>query len=303
VKEKNVKTLLFVCLAALIAIGLVACGNSVPTTSTSEASATTAATSLALGTEDTTGADTGASTSETAKTTTTKKSTTTTKKAAKTTTTKKPAETTTTKKTNASTTTTAKKTTTTTQRPAFSSKIDNPYLPLRAGTKLVYMSSSERTVTEITPQTKIITGVPCIVVHDRAYNNSGALIEETYDWYSQDRDGNVWYYGEDTKIISGGHVVSRSGSWTAGVAGAQPGIIMKAHPAVGDSYSQEYLKGEAEDHAAVLKVGETITVSGKTYKNCVRTKEWSPLQPGLVEEKVYAPGVGCVLDDHEALVP
>jgi hypothetical protein len=106
----------------------------------------------------------------------------------------------------------------------------------------------------------------------------------------------VWYFGEDTKEYENGEVVSTSGSWEAGVDGALPGIIMKAVPQVGDSYRQEYYAGEAEDMAEVLSLSETAAVASGSYENLLKTKEWTPLEPGLLEHKYYAAGIGMVLE-------
>jgi hypothetical protein len=121
------------------------------------------------------------------------------------------------------------------------------------------------------------------------------LRESTRDWYAQDADGNVWYFGEDTKEYEGGEVTSTAGSWEAGVDGAVPGIIMKADPKVGDVYQQEYLAGEAEDMAEVLEMDASVEVPYSSFNHVIKTKEWTPLEPGVVEEKYYAPGMGLVL--------
>jgi hypothetical protein len=134
-------------------------------------------------------------------------------------------------------------------------------------------------------------GVECVVVNDKAWEN-GKLIERTYDWHAQDKEGNVWYFGEDTKEYENGKVVSTKGSWEAGVDGAKPGIIMQAHPKVGQSYRQEYYKGEAEDMAKVINLNESVTVPYGSFDHVLVTKEWTPLEPSYAEHKYYAPGVG-----------
>jgi hypothetical protein len=113
-------------------------------------------------------------------------------------------------------------------------------------------------------------------------------------WYAQDRDGNVWSFGEDTKELEGGKVVKTEGSWEAGKDGALPGIIMEADPQVGDRYRQEYYEGEAEDMAEVLSVDERTTVPHGSFEGVLETKDWTPLEPGIVEHKHYARGVGTI---------
>ena len=179
----------------------------------------------------------------------------------------------------------------------FSTTIDNPYMPLKPGTTWIYEGQSpdgaSRVEVVVTSETKTIMGVTCVVVHDQV-TAGGSVVEDTFDWYAQDKDGNVWYFGEDSKEYENGVVVSTAGSWEAGVNGAMPGIIMKADPQVGDTYQQEYLQGEAEDMAEVLALDESATVPFGSFTQLLRTREWTPLEPGVAEEKLYAPGVGLI---------
>ncbi len=145
----------------------------------------------------------------------------------------------------------------------------------------------ERTEVLVTSDAKDILGVTCTVVSDRVWVDD-ELAEETLDWYAQDQAGNVWYFGEDSKEIEDGSVVSTKGSWEAGVDGAMPGIVMPAQPQTGASYRQEYYAGEAEDMAEVLSLDELMKVAFGSYQNCLKTKEWMPLEPDVVEHKYYA---------------
>ena len=174
----------------------------------------------------------------------------------------------------------------------------NDFFPLTPGLTYVYEGENEEGVPvrieeEYTDQTKIIIGVTCAVVEFREYED-GELIEETSDWYAQDKQGNVWYFGEDSKDIENGQVVGTSGSWEAGVDGALPGIIMFAEPVEGLWYRQEYYEGEAEDVGQVLSLSGSVTVPYGTFTNCLQTAEWTPLEPGIVEHKFYSSGVGLV---------
>jgi hypothetical protein len=179
----------------------------------------------------------------------------------------------------------------------FVAQIDNQYLPMTPGTTFVYDGESEdgkeRIQVEVTHETKEILGVTCIVVRDRVWIDD-ELAEDTFDWFAQDKDGNVWYFGENSKEYEGGKVVSTGGSWEAGVDGAKPGIIMKGNPQVGDAYRQEYYEDEAEDMAEVLSLNESVSVPYGSFENCLKTQEWTPLEPDVVENKYYAPGVGVV---------
>jgi hypothetical protein len=178
----------------------------------------------------------------------------------------------------------------------FTTKIDNKYFPLKPGTTFVYRGNSggnpERDVMRVTHSTKQIMGVKCVVVDDRVWAG-GKLTEKTFDYYAQDKKGNVWYFGEDSKEYKNGKV-STAGSWEAGKAGAKPGIIMQAHPKVGQTYRQEYRKGSAEDMAKVLVLNSSAKVPYGSFDQVLVSKEWSPLEPGVVEHKSYAAGVGDI---------
>jgi len=184
-------------------------------------------------------------------------------------------------------------------RPAdFVERVDNRYFPLASGTTLVSRGARNGTTETmvVTGETKTIMGVKTTVVRDREVNKNNELIEDTYDWYAQDNNGHVWYFGEDTTVYKHGQAVSRAGSWEAGQGGALPGIIMKKHPQVGESWRQEYSKGVAEDMAEVVGTAETVTVPAGTYTSCVKTKDWDSRHPYAAEYKYYCPGAGIVLE-------
>ena len=184
----------------------------------------------------------------------------------------------------------------------FVSQIDNPFFPLEPGTTFIYEGESEgvptREVVQVTRDTKEILGVTTTVVHARAYED-GVLVEDTFDWYAQDKDGNVWYFGEDTKELDeNGNVISTEGSWEAGVNGAEPGIIMLADPKKGDRYQQENAPDVAEDMAQVVGFEDSRCLSNdECFENVLVTKEWTPLERGVVEYKYYAEGVGFIYSE------
>jgi len=173
----------------------------------------------------------------------------------------------------------------------FVSGVDNPYFTLTPGTVFFYEGTSpegatEKSQVEVTPDKKKILGIETTVVRDRVWEN-GELVEDTYDWYTQDKKGNVWYFGEYASNYEAGVVVNHDGSWEAGVNKAKPGIIMEANPEVGDVYRQEYLKGEAEDQAEVLSTTASVTTKLGSFKDCLQTKDFTRLEPGIVENKFY----------------
>jgi hypothetical protein len=175
--------------------------------------------------------------------------------------------------------------------------IDNPYFTLTPGTTFTYQTKTEdgteKDMVIVTNETKEILGITTTVVWDRVWLDE-ELTEETFDWHAQDKQGNVWYMGEDSKEYENGKVVSTEGSWEAGVDGAKPGIIMEADPQVGDSYRQEYYPGHAEDAAKVVSLNETVKVPFGTFTNCLQTRDVSLLDPTQDEDKYYCTSVGGV---------
>ena len=175
--------------------------------------------------------------------------------------------------------------------------IDNPYFPQAVGTLFLYDGTKEGTPTHdeicVTQQKKMIEGVETTEVHHRSFEGTPpVLVEDTWDWFAQDLSGTVWYFGEATIELPGG---STEGSWESGVDDADAGFIMLATPQQGDQYYQEFAPHVAVDKAKVISLNQTVTVQGVTYNNVVVTKETSQLDPGVVEQKYYAPGVGFIL--------
>jgi hypothetical protein len=195
----------------------------------------------------------------------------------------------------------------------FTASVDNPWFPLKPGTTYVYRGVKDgqpsRDVVTVTHATKTIVGIPCVVVRDRLYL-SGRLHERTADWYSQDKQGNVWYFGEATaELDRQGRVTTTEGSWQAGRAGARGGIFMPAHPRVGQSGQPEFYRGHAQDHFQVVSLHATVKAPYVSSRSALLTKEWTPLEPGVLDHKYYVRGIGTVLeqtvkggDERNALV-
>jgi hypothetical protein len=182
----------------------------------------------------------------------------------------------------------------------FSTVIDNPYFPLPVGRTLVYQGIKDGQTQEdrvtVTNQTKVVAeGITARVVTDVATHDA-KLLEKTADWYAQDTEGNVWYLGEDTAAYLPSGKVDTSGSWEAGVHDAEPGLIMEADPQIPNAYRQEFLTGQAEDTAWIVDRGGSVTVPAGTFKNVLTSLEATRLEPGAYDEKVYAPGIGIVLE-------
>ena len=183
----------------------------------------------------------------------------------------------------------------------FVQGVDNRYFPLRATTRYRYSGKTEdgveKDIVYVTRRTTEVMGVTCMIVKD-IVSLDGEIIEKTFDWYAQDRLGNVWYFGEDSTEYENGEPHSKEGSWEAGVDGALPGIIMLAEPHPGDQYRQEYAAGEAEDVGRVVAVGASVDVPSGSFLDVVVTEDSSLIETGLLEHKYYAPGVGVVMEQN-----
>ena len=182
----------------------------------------------------------------------------------------------------------------------FSAQVTNPWYPLKPGSVYVYRGVKDgersREVMTVTHRTKTIDGASCVVVSDLLYLR-GRLEERTTDFYTQDAKGNVWYFGENTaELDRKGRVKNTSGSWRAGVDGAKPGVFMFAHPTPGRSARQEFYKGQAEDHFQVLRANASVAVPFVSSRRALLTKEWTPLEPGVIDHKYYLRGIGTVLE-------
>src|SRR5262245_26245559 len=179
----------------------------------------------------------------------------------------------------------------------FVGQVNNPYLPLTPGTTLTYKGKldgeSATDVISVTNQTKVIQGVAVSVVHDQVIVK-GDLVEDTFDWFAQDSTGNVWYFGEDTKELDHGRVTTTQGSWEAGVDHARAGIFMPATPTVGQVFKQEDAKNVAEDCTKIVDLGADIKTPYVTSNEALKTEEFSLLEPGVLDNKFYVPGIGLV---------
>jgi hypothetical protein len=178
----------------------------------------------------------------------------------------------------------------------FTTTIDNPYFPLVPGTTFTYLTPNGalKDVFAVTHDKRVIDGVTCVQVHDSVFTNE-ILTEDTLDFFAQDKEGNVWYFGENTAEFVNGLIATIEGSFLSGVNNDKPGIIMKAQPAIGNFYRQESSLGNAEDYARTIGLDSTVVVPYGTFSNCLKSQETTPLEPDALEDKYYAPGVGNVL--------
>jgi hypothetical protein len=181
----------------------------------------------------------------------------------------------------------------------FTTNIDNKYWPMHPGNHWVYREvengEAQRVDVTVTNRTKMLGGIEARVVHDRVSRN-GETLENTYDWYAQDSHGNLWYLGEDTAEYENGKLKTKEGSWAYGVDGAEPGVVVPANPTQGMSYREEYYAGHAEDAAEVLNVGSQVQVPFGRFRGGMLTRNFSSIEPTVEEMKLYAKGVGPVME-------
>ena len=180
----------------------------------------------------------------------------------------------------------------------FVHTITNPYLPFPVGRTLIYRGIKDG-VTQIdrvhvTSKIRVLEGIAATAVTDVATHN-GKPLEKTTDYYAQDKQGNVWYLGENTAAYVHGHV-DHSGSWLAGVHDGEPGIVMLAHPRVPDAYRQEFLAGQAQDTAWIVSRGGSFTLPFTVVHNVITSYEFTVLEPKVLDKKIYAPGLGIVME-------
>jgi hypothetical protein len=182
-------------------------------------------------------------------------------------------------------------------RRTSSARLTTPYLPLSPGTTLSYRGKldgkSATDVFSVTDRTKVILGVTTTVVHDQVFIK-GELREDTEDWFAQDAQGNVWYFGEDTNELQNGEVVSTEGSWEAGVDHARAGIFMPAAPQVGQVFKQEDAKKVAKDCSRIMDLNASVKTPFVSSNEALKTEEFSLLEPDVLDNKYYVRNIGLV---------
>jgi hypothetical protein len=160
----------------------------------------------------------------------------------------------------------------------FVAGIDNPYLPLAAGSEWVYESETLTATVTVDGDTREIAGVAATEVTTVVERRR--TMETTTRYFAQDRAGNVWSFGAD--------------EWQAGVAGAQAGLVMPASPRVGDGFLQHRAAGVAEDRSVVLDVAVNVSVPYDSWTTAIEIRETTGPEPELETVRYYAPGVGLV---------
>jgi hypothetical protein len=187
----------------------------------------------------------------------------------------------------------------------FQAKVDNPLFPLSSLGPKVFEGEEHdpdtnaliktRVESTVLPDTDKVAGVEVTVLQEKDYQN-GELVESTLDYFAQHRSGDVYYFGERVDTYEGGKIVGHEGSWLAGEGKNQPGIIMPAHPVVGQKFAQEKAPGIAEDELKVLSLTESVTVPAGSFTGCLKASDFNPLDKAT-EYKWYCSGVGMVHEE------
>jgi hypothetical protein len=193
----------------------------------------------------------------------------------------------------------------------YSTSITNPLFPLSSiGPKVFEGEETDpdtgetietRLESRVLPETTVVAGVTVTVLEEKAFED-GELVELALDYFAQHRDGSVWYFGERVDNYEDGVLRDHAGEWLAGEGANEPGIIMPAQPAAGQTYQQENAPGVAEDMATVLALDESVSVPAGEYDGCMRTREFTPLEPGIEEFKWHCPGVGLAREEGDGSV-
>lgn len=175
----------------------------------------------------------------------------------------------------------------------------NPYFPLVVGNTWVYEGDGETVTVTVLPQTKEILGIETVVVLDLVEDEKGQKIEETFDWFAQHVNGDVWYMGEISLNYEDGDIRDIDGSWRSGVDGAQPGILIRANPVLREVLRQEFDANNAEDLARADAFDANVSSPALSCMNdCLQTYDFTPLDAESQEAKYYKPGIGKVRIDN-----
>ena len=183
-----------------------------------------------------------------------------------------------------------------------STNIDNRWLPLQPGSQWVFEGSTieNREVVPhlltftVTDLTKEVNGVQTVVAFIEDLS-AGQLVEAEIAFYAQDKDGVVWYLGEYPEEWKNGEFLDAP-AWIAGLEGARAGIKMPAEPEPDTpSYAQGWAPAvDWSDRGQVYRMGEHTCVPFDCYEDVLMMDEFSLTEPGAIQIKYYAPGVGQV---------
>lgn len=177
----------------------------------------------------------------------------------------------------------------------FGSTINNPWLPLTPGTVLTYEGTKDgkpaKLVVTVSKKKKTVNGVDCVVAEELV-SLAGTPADRTVAYYAQDRDGNVWYFGEDVQELNSKGKVVKTEGWHAGIDGASPTMVMEAAPAVGHTLVNAY----TNDRSEVVSLAKPVKVPFGSYKDALLIKEWTPDEPDVLVNKYYVRDIGPVRD-------
>lgn len=183
--------------------------------------------------------------------------------------------------------------------------IDNEWWPLKPGTHLTYTGTTIGDEGEAIPHkiefyvtdlTKMINGIRAAIVYEKDISN-GAMVECELAFFAQDDDGAVWHLGQYSEMYEGTELIGGRTFLVGHLEGAKAGIMMPAKPEVGTpSYSQGYGPPPFNwsDRGRIYQRGQKTKVPAGSFEDVLITEEFTAEEPGAIQLKYYAKGVGNV---------
>jgi hypothetical protein len=178
----------------------------------------------------------------------------------------------------------------------------NPYFILEPGYQMTLKGLDEgksaQLIITVLDETRMIDGVETRVVEERE-SAGDALVEVSRNFFAIDpKSQDVYYFGEDVDMYEHGKVAGHGGSWQSGKDGAKFGLFIPGHPKVGQKFYQELAPKIAMDRVEIVSMDEVVATPEGEFKHCLKSEETTPLEPGVKEYKLYAPGVGLLRDGN-----
>ncbi len=187
----------------------------------------------------------------------------------------------------------------------------NPYfIPLMTGAQLTLAGIEDKeevvnviTVLADTKNINLPSGTITARVIEERESADGELVEVSRNWFAICEETNsVFYFGEWVDNYVDGTIDNHEGSWEAGVNGATPGIMMPGTFLLGSRYFQEIAEDVAMDRGENIAMGLAVMTPAGTFTDCVQVFETTPLEPYAKDFKIYAPGIGLIVDGPLRLV-
>jgi hypothetical protein len=182
----------------------------------------------------------------------------------------------------------------------LSSVGENDYFILKPGYQLTLQGKEDREevvlVITVLNETKIVDGCTTRVVEEREMKE-GKIIEVSRNYFAIDkRNKDIYYFGESVDIYENGKIVSHGGAWESGKDNAKFGLMIPGIIEIGKKYYQEFASEIAMDRAEIISKTDSLETPAGNFKNCLKIKETSPLEPKAMDYKIFSPGIGLIKD-------